>query len=233
MRADRPLPDVLVIGDSHSDALFEGCAAHGLTAEMLRFSGNFWHAGRIVLHPEHGLWSRDLPGARMQIAALRERLGDRSVLSPDVPVIASLGYHLGRIVPPFAFAGHVTEARHFDADDRALHASSALVDAYVDAVRGPHLRMARRMARAALTVFVAPPDCQDRPAMRSFIGAVTRRLRAAGLSVHDPNEAMAPSGSVLDARYVTPDGVHGNAAYGASVVGRMLDLGLIPRRPPR
>ena len=74
------LPDLLVIGDSHSNALVEGCEAHGLTVAMLRFSGNFWHAGRIALHPVHGLSARGLTGANRQVASLRARLGTVAVL---------------------------------------------------------------------------------------------------------------------------------------------------------
>lgn len=222
-------PDLIVIGDSHSNALLDGCAAHGIRAEMLRFSGNLWHAGDVRIHAEHGLWIDRPKRLQDQIIDLREKLGGASVLSPAVPVLATLGFHLGRIVPPFGLLGHVSEARHVEADAQTLYVSQGFVDAYIGAFRGPHVRLARRMAQLAPTVFVAPPLCIDPRNMRVFHASILNRMRRVGLTVHDPTEDLCPTGSVLDPAYVTADGVHGNAAYGARVIGRMIELGLIAR----
>lgn len=224
------LPDLLIIGDSHSNALVDGCKAHGLSVEMLRFSGNFWHAGDISFHADHGLWIAKPPNQQQQILDLRKRLGGRSVLSPDIPILASLGYHLGRIVPPFGLHGHVTDTRHFAADVTTSYASQALTDAYLGAFRGGHVRLARRMAQAAPMIIVAPPLCNDPPNMRTFHDSITRRMRAVRLNVYDPNTDLFPTGTTLPADYITEDGVHGNAKYGAAVIGKMLAQGLIKPR---
>ena len=75
------LPDVVIIGDSHSSALLAGCEAHGLSAEVARFSGNLWHAGKLMFHGQHGIWPRGLPALQAQILAIRDRLGGRSLVS--------------------------------------------------------------------------------------------------------------------------------------------------------
>jgi hypothetical protein len=224
------LPDLLVIGDSHSNALVEGCVAHGLRVEMLRFSGNLWHAGRIVLHEEHGLWVTGSRGLQRQVLELRGRLGGRSVLSPDVPVMATLGFHLGRLVPPFGLHGHTTDVSHFESNPEALYASHALLDAYLGAHRGALIRLARQMSRQTRAVFVAPPHFAERPNYRSFLTGLVRRMRALRLNVHNPNETLAPTGSVVRSDYLTGDGNHGNGAYGTAVIAEMLEKGLIARR---
>ncbi|MDT8854185.1 hypothetical protein RNZ50_03870 [Paracoccaceae bacterium Fryx2] len=221
------LPDLLVIGDSHSDALADGCAAHGLRVEMLRFSGNIWHSGQVVFHAQHGIWVRGLPGMQKQVLALRERLGGRSVISADVPVLAAMGYHMGRIVPPFSANGHVTDAADFAADAGSAYVSRAMVGAYVDAFRANHVRLARRMSRHGNMTLVAPPHAFARRNFPAFAEALTGRMRAAGVRVFDPAPELCPPGAPLDADYLLPDGVHGNARYGAAVIGLLLQRGLI------
>lgn len=226
---DAQLPDVLVVGDSHSNALVEGCLAHGLRVEMLRFSGNLWHSGRVVPNREHGIWTRGLPGMRPAILELRERLGGRRVFSPDVPVIGSFGFHLGRLVPPIGYMGHVAEPDGFMADPQALHVSQSFLGAYLDHFRSPLLRMAQRMARECPLVVVAPPRALTPPNYPTVTAMLCDRLTAGGIRVFDPAPELCGDG-VLEAGYLIDDGLHGNARYGATVIGMMLDRNLLPRR---
>ncbi|GHC48491.1 hypothetical protein [Neogemmobacter tilapiae] len=225
------LPDVLVLGDSHSIALADGCRALGMRVESLYLSGNLWHAGRVALHAQHGFWVQGMPAAQKQILALRERLGGRSLLSRDVPVLASFGFHLGRVVPLFSLHGHMAEPKDFEANSNALYASQSLVDGYVTAFRGQHLRVARRMGRLAPTTFVLPPHYSTWGNLRHFALRIAARLQAQGLRVYDPALAFDPSGAPLEQKWLTSAGNHGNAEYGQAVVGHMLDKGLINRRP--
>jgi hypothetical protein len=228
--AGEGLPDVLVIGDSHSNALVEGCLAHGLRVEMFRLSGNLWSAGRVSFHREHGLTVRGAPVVQRQIGALRERLGGRSLLSREVPVLASVGFHLGRLVPPFGMHGHVTEARHFEAKPSALYASASLTDAYLGAFRGEHVRLARQMSRLAPVTYVLPPHFADWGNMRNFALQIASRMRRVGLKVYDPALDLDPSGAPLPRDMLTGALNHGNADYGRAVIGHMLAKGLIKRR---
>lgn len=222
------LPDLLVIGDSHSNALVEGAAALGLRVEMLRFSGNIWHSGRVVAHADHGLWVRGLRAMQAEILALRDRLGGRPVLSREVPVLGAFGYHLGRLVPPMGFAGHVADAAAFDADPGALAMSQAFVDAYVAHHRAGLVRLARTVMRACPLVVVVPPRAFDRPNYAAVRAAITRQLRAGRVDVHDPAPDLCGEG-VLDPGYLMADGTHGNARYGAAVIAAMQAAHRLPR----
>ncbi len=223
--ADPKLPDLLIVGDSHSVAIKAGCDANGLDAALLSFSGNHWHAGNVVLHREHGLWVR---GDAMQdrIRAVRARLGGTGVLRPDLPVLASVGFHLGRLVPPFGFRGHVTRKADFNADGESIFASSGLVTAYAEAFRSNHIRFLRRMARHAPVTIVAPPPLYDQPNYAAFCDAISGMIRAAGLTFYDPREDWG-DGAPLGQEFLAEDGVHGNADYGRLLVGHMIDRGLI------
>lgn len=224
------LPDVIIIGDSHTTALKAGCDAHGIRAETLRFSGNFWHAGYVQAHRRHGIWFRGMAGPQQQILDLRDRLEGRSLIGPDVPILASVAFNLGRIVPPFGFNRHVTHAEAFGADPDSHFASQALVDAYVEAVRAPHIAMAQRMSRFGNMTLVVPPHIENRTNYETFSDAVSRRLRSAGVRLFDPRDELCGAGQALGAEYLSSDGMHGNERYGAEVVGLLLAQGLLAKR---
>ena len=223
------LPDVIIIGDSHSNAILAGCTAHGIRAEMARFSGNFWHAGHVHFNAQHGIWVRGLADLQKGILDLRERLGGRSLLSRDVPVIGCFAYHLGRIVPPFGFNNHVTDAAGFAADPQASYASRAMVEAAVEEARAGHIRLVQRMARHCDLTMVVPPDLFPASNYTRFSDAISRRIRAAGVRLCDPS-AQLFAGKGLGADYIYADGVHGNERYGTEAVGLMLAEGLLARR---
>lgn len=225
-RPDRP--DLLIIGDSHSVALKAGCDAHGLRAELMSFSGNLWHEGHIYLHGEHGLWARGKAN-QARILAMRERLGGRSLLEPDLPVLASIGFHLGRMVPLFGYRGHVTSKAEFVASPERHFVSSAFVAEYADQFRLPHIRLLRRMARRARVMTVAPPDVYGDRNYSAFMNTIATRMSSAGLSVYDSRDDFADKGSPLPEAYLADDRVHGNALYGTEAVGHMLRRGLIAR----
>ncbi|THD81444.1 hypothetical protein E7811_16120 [Aliigemmobacter aestuarii] len=223
------LPDVIILGDSHSNALMEGCEAHGLKAEMIRFSGNLWHGRRIVVHPEHGVWISKPKALQRQILDLRQKLGGRSILSPDVPVIGSFGFHLGRFAPMFGLQGHVTQRSEFEADPESLFVSSAYVREYVTGLRTSHVRLARHFDQQTNLVMVAPPFASNQPNMRTFYDFMLDWMRAVGLRVYDPNADLVKAGMALDPSYLLDDGRHGNGRYGAEVIGNMIAQGLIRR----
>jgi len=225
----KSLPDLLILGDSHTAALKAGCDAHGLKAEVLGFSGNLWHAGHIVLNRSQELRVR---GAAMQarLKAVEDSLGGGSVLRPELPVLASVGFHLGRLVPPFGFRNHVTETAVFDAEEDRLFASSALVYDYALHFRGGHLRLLRRLSRLVPLTVVAPPHFYTAPNYAAFYAHVSDAIRQTGLRFCDPREAWGGGAAPLGPEYLSADGVHGNEAYGARIVGHMIEKGLIGRR---
>lgn len=223
------MPDLLIIGDSHSIALKAGCDALGLKTELLSFSGNIWHAGHVVFTRRKGLW---VYGKRSQtrIADLRARLGGAEVLSQDLPVLVSAGFHMGRIVPPFGMRRHFAEASQFEQDEDGLFASRALVEAYARHYRGAHVELLRQMARRAPVVAVAPPNIYPNSNYSAFHDVIAGMIRSAGVTFYDPREDFGGPGQALGEEYRAPDRGHGNAAYGAKLIGRMLEQGLIRRR---
>jgi hypothetical protein len=219
------LPDVLIVGDSHTAALKAGCDTHGLRSEVVGFSGNLWHAGHIVLHRTHGLWVR---GAAMQarLKEVQDSLGGGSLLRPDLPVLASVGFHLGRLVPAFGFRNHASTRQGFEAAEGRLFASSALIADYAEHFRRPHMRLLLRMARQAPVTAVAPPHFYAAENYPAFYDYLCRAIRGTGLPFYDPRDDW-PGEGPLGAEYLAADGVHGNDAYGAKVIGHMLNRGLL------
>lgn len=223
-------PDLLILGDSHSVALKAGCDALGLRAEMLSFSGNIWHQGLVSLHRNRGIVVRNR-GFQRRVSDLAARLGRGNVLSPDVPVLASFGFHLGRIVPPFGYNGHRADPVRFLEDGDSQFASQALVEAYARHYRQGHVRMLQRLARNIPTVAVAPPDFFGGINYPQFLATVKTMIREAGVRLFDPCAELFPGGAGMPPEMVAEDGVHGNAAYGARVIGLLLDRGLVaPKR---
>lgn len=225
MTDDFRAPDVLVIGDSHSAAIKAGCDANALRAEILAISGNFWHVGAVVPHPAHGLWAK-MAAPRQMILAMKERMGGGSVFLPDVPVIASIGFHLGRLAPPLMFKGNVTDPDEFRSDPESLFVSSGFVEAYAAHYRKDLLALLQTMAAQVPLVVVAPPDMDDRPGLRAVRSALIRIYRKAGIHVFDPCEhAPFDKLSPLPPEYLSADKVHGNARYGREVIAALLQEG--------
>lgn len=225
----KSLPDLLILGDSHTAALKSGCDALGLKAEVLGFSGNLWHAGHIVLSRTQELRVR---GAVMQarLKAVEDSLGGGSVLRPDLPVLASVGFHLGRLVPPFGFRNHVTEKEAFEADEDRLFASSALVADYAQHFRGGHLRFIRRLSRLVPLTVVAPPHFYTGQNYAAFYGYLADAIGGPTVRFCDPREAWGGGNATLGPEFVSADGVHGNEIYGERIVSHMLEKGLISCR---
>ena len=220
-------PDVLVIGDSHTTALWQGCVANGLNPEVLCISGNIWHAAHLAYDEAHGIWARS-PAHQRNILALRQRLGGDSLAARHRPVIASIGFHLGRLVPPLSFRGHVTERQEFMADDTALFISSTLLRAYVRRYRAPQLKLLRRLSRATNLVVVAPPEGRAGPNYAAVRRCIVDMMRESGITVYDPGETgrFALQRPLPD-EYLAADKAHANERYGAGVVADMLEAGLV------
>jgi hypothetical protein len=223
-------PDVIIIGDSHTAALRDGCVVLGLNAGLLYISGNLWHAGIAEFHAGAGLHFARRPALQRRVADLRAVIGGGSLFGRHVPVIASFGYHLGRLVPPFTGWGHTADAAAFAADRPALFASHGLVAATVAHYRDTHIGILARAASLCELTVVAPPIVQADATAHAFACHITQRLQGAGVRVHDPRMGRAYDGVTLEERLLSADRVHGNAAYGAQVIGELLAQGLI-RKP--
>jgi hypothetical protein len=226
---DTAPPEVIVIGDSHARALKDGCDELGIPSGLLSVSGNFWHMGRVGFDAELGIRMRGNKALNARGQQVRERLGGRPVLNPDVPVIVSAGFHLGRLVPKLALR-HVSSLDEFEADPAALFVSDDFLRGYVNHHRERQLRLLRRLARRASVTVVPPPLTRRSPTMWAAYRAICDMMRRARLDLYEPMADLGGLGEGLDDSYFRPDRIHGNAQYGLAVIERLIELGALGRR---
>ena len=224
--ADTTRPDLMIVGDSHTAALYEAARARGWDARLLYLSGNFWHEGSIRWHRDQGLAAVRRPPVERQIRAAATAAGG-TVFPADVPVIAAFGYHLGRLAPLLRRRGHTPDAADFDARPEALFVSRAMAEAWLDAHRNLLRRILRAAARRSRLVVVAPPVVQEDPAVQVLASIVTGWLDADGVTVFDPRREAGFGPDPLPAHLRTADGVHGTAEYGGRVFDALIARGLI------
>jgi hypothetical protein len=219
-------PELLIVGDSHTAALHEGALAGGLRSELLYISGNHWHENKMLRHPSQGLAAPYRPGLNRNIAAFAKKVGG-SVFPADIPVLASIGYHLGRLVPMLKRTGHSPDADQVAQDEDLLFISDAFLTSYIFSHRDALFRVLRFARHRADLIVVAPPMIRSDPVTLHCAARITAILRDNGIRVFDPREEEDWAGASLPEHFRAPDLVHGNAAYGAEVLARIFDRGLI------
>ena len=149
-------PDLLIVGDSHSAALQEAAIARGLRSEMLYISGNLWHENKMRPHPTQGLSTPHRRGLNRRIAEFSAKV-QGSAFPKDIPVLASIGYHLGRLVPPFQRHGHSPDPAHAGVTEDALFVSDAFLLSYIFHHRNSLFRLLRLAGQDANLLVIAPP----------------------------------------------------------------------------
>lgn len=223
-------PDLLIIGDSHTAALHEAALARGLKPGLLYISGNFWHENQMRPNRAHGLTQPHRRGLNRRIIDFTEQTGGPA-FRKDVPVLASIGYHLGRLVPLFSRHGHTPDAAQFGQDDAHLFVSDDFLMSYILHHRDTLFRVLRYGAQNAKLTVVAPPMIQTDPVALYIGRRITSALRKHGLTVFDPRDEEDWADRPLPEHLRAQDGVHGNAAYGAEVLDRLSHRGLLTVDP--
>ncbi|WP_102226573.1 hypothetical protein [Acidimangrovimonas sediminis] len=232
MKAERE-PQVYFIGDSHCAALLAGARQLGLRAEGASWSGSTWHEGRFALN-DNGITPRGLPQAGRMMDELRARVGRDKVVPEGMPVVSTLGFHLGRLVPPIGWNGHEMLPRDEGFPEGADIVSRAFLRDYLEHHRRRHFRIARRWARQERLILVVPPPAFERPNYRAVREILVDWYRDAGLTVFDPAGAFAaePQG-LVPATMLEEDGVHGTPDYGARVLRAMVREGVLDLALPQ
>ncbi len=200
--------------------------AGGLRSELLYISGNHWHENRMLRHQTQGLAAPYRPGLNRSIAAFAKKVGG-SVFPSEIPVLASIGYHLGRLAPMLKRTGHSPDAEEVVQNESLLFLSDAFLTSYIFAHRDALFRVLRHARHKADLIVVAPPIIRSDPVSLHLATRITSILRANGIRVFDPREQADWAGKPLPGHFLGPDKVHGNAAYGAEVLARIIDQGLI------
>jgi hypothetical protein len=219
-------PDLVIVGDSHTAALHEGAIAGGLRSELLYISGNHWHENKMLRHQTQGLAAPYRPGLNRIIAAFAKKVGG-TVFPADIPVLASIGYHLGRLSPMLKRTGHSPDAEEVAEDESLLFLSEAFLTSYIFSHRDSLFRVLRFARQKSEMIVVAPPIIRADPVSLHLAARITSILRANGIQVFDPREEADWSGKSLPEHFRAPDMVHGNADYGAEVLARIFDRGLL------
>lgn len=219
-------PDLLILGDSHSRPLFEGAAALGLKVDGLTFSGSTWHDNSFTLDLK-GFTPIRAPGAVRALKQLQDRVGVKDVFRAGTPVISTMGFHLGRLVPPFGWLGHRFDTR-VEPDEMAV--SSAFVKSYIEHHRSKHFRTMQLLRRKTKLVIIAPPIHPDRPQHLGFKKMIVSILQASKQQVYDPSMDFGVDGFTSPVHF-GPDGIHGTVEYGRAVVHRLIDLGYLAFPP--
>ncbi|MBL4916927.1 hypothetical protein [Szabonella alba] len=209
--------DLIILGDSHSRALAEGARNLGLNIRDVTFSGALWHSGRFR-YGKSGLVLGAVGTANAAMASLQKELGLSDILKAGIPVLTTMGFHLGRLVPPFGWHNHCAEAGDLHQYGQALHASAGFLHDYVDAFRAKHLKVLRQLSKSRTLIVVAPPVTFSRANYSVFRDHIKQRLIGAGVTLFDPMEDLAGGDGVLPADLIASDGTHANSLYGARVI---------------
>jgi len=217
--------DAIVLGDSHAIALQEGCDRLGLRTAILSLSGNFWHMGLVRFNPSRGIVGRGAAQARVN--GFKAQNGFEKLPHPGLPVIATFGFHLGRILPMFGIDGHRTRQEEFDADCGAHFVSRGMMRAYARAFRQAHIDMLKRLSRQVPTLLVAPPLMSEEGNMVDFRNGILAMMQEAGIATLDPCAEIAGTGRALPEALRAPDNNHGNADYGALAVELLCGAGFL------
>lgn len=217
-----PAQPLVLIGDSHCAALYQGAQMQGIACKMLYLSGNHWHENRIRAHRLRGLWAGYRPGLQQQIDAFAAGLGG-SVFPQGAVVLASFGFHLGRLVPLLRRFGHAGRVE----PDR-LFLTQGFLESFISHHRGQLHRALRHGHGQCRLVVMAPPVMQEDPLALHVTDLLVNMLRKQGLMVFSPQEEPAWQGRPLPASLRAADGVHGTAAYGAELLRCLQVKGLLP-----
>ena len=211
------IPDLLIMGDSHTAALDLAVRDDVFTTSLLYIKGNHWHEGGFEHHKLAGIARPGSAYVRRKVARVRVEMGGQ-LFQKDRVVLASIGYHLGRFCPAMTRRGHTVDEAAFGANLDARFMSTAMMEGVVNAKRAPLWDMLSEVANECVLVVVAPPILSNDLLSWQAAPFVTRSLRERGVMVWDPREQTGRMSQPLSDAWRTDDGVHGNMQYGRAVL---------------
>ena len=222
-------PEFIIIGDSHTKALKDGFDALGIQTEIMQHSGDTYHRNMIRMN-YHGKFFSKKKYIMRQFSAMAEKLGMDSLADGTIPVVASIGYHLGRLIPPLWWNDHVLYNDGAKMKPGQMVMSQDFLETYIGQSRVGHFRLIKRMSRHADLTIIAPPPFDDRYAMRAATKYISGRIKSLNVNVYDARQDLCQNGKPFLAKLIHTDGVHGNKKYGKLVVESLLNQGLIQRK---
>lgn len=212
--------DLIILSDSHGRAIADGARNLGLNIREVTFSGNLWHECRFR-YGSAGFSLGRVGPSRQSMADLVAELGVADIMRAGVPVLTTMGFHLGRLVPPFGWHGHVASTEALYENEGALFVSPDFLHQYIDMFRRKHFRFMHQMSRNGKLIVLPPPLIQTRLNYHVFREHIKQRVIAAGIPLFDPMDELAGKDGVLPASLAASDGTHANASYGEKVIKAM------------
>lgn len=220
-------PQLICIGDSHCAALLSGARQLGLSCDGAAWSGSVWHDGHFTFD-ENGIAPVGLLKIEKTVNELRERLGRDRLVQLGQPVLTTVGFHLGRLVPPFGWNGHQAFASNEVRLEEAHVTSRAFLRDYVRHHRAKHFRVLKAWAAKDNLIVVTPPRAHQRPSYDAFLEELIVYYRSAGIFVFDTSAVFADhEDGLVPASLLEEDGLHGTSDYGAKIIEAMTREGLL------
>lgn len=221
--------DAILIGDSHTLAMKKGAERIGLNVGAIQFSGAVWHQGKFAWSSEAGYIPKGIRSGKSKVNRLREQLDNaENVFSMGIPVVASVGFHLGLLAGAMNWYNHKTlpAYRTSNPSENSL-VSSQFVDQYIAHFRTRHIRFLKRMSNSCPVVIVAPPNIPDEPNLQYFRANIIAMMLRSGLNVFDPVEHLFGPKMMFPKNLIAEDGKHGSVEYGQKVVSELIKIGFL------
>lgn len=219
---------VLIIGDSHTIALHDGCDALGIGYHKVYGTGGAWFEGRYKFMQKRGLVSKPGPN-RKKLLQLADEMGHSNIFDAGLPVIASFGFNFGKLL------GALETWRHSIPDQKGCYDNDAeavmsrgFAEEYVEALCGKNFRIIKNIARIADVTMVVPPRADASHNRVQLTDIITQRMTDVGAKVFDPGRVFTKSRKkALPAKYLSEDQIHGTSDYGQKIVEQLVELGAL------
>ena len=217
-------PDYIILGDSHSIALNNGAKLEDLSVETINYSGALWHKGILSFGPR-GFECRGAPSAMRKINSIREKYKINTLTDLDVPIVSTMGYHLGLLLGPLSWNGHqIHNAQTTDVNEGTRVISTAFFNDYLSHFRARHFTVAKRLSNRTRFIIVPPPISQETLNSRYVRDMITDKYKSMGITVYDPMDDLAGSDGLLPKKLLLPDNIHATAEYGQLVMSKIGQL---------
>lgn len=220
---------LLIIGDSHTDALVQGCDSLGLPFYHVRSGGAAWFLGKYRFHRDKGLIAQPGP-PRKQLRRVQEAMGYENIFDAGLPVLASFGFNLDRMTSMLDWHQHSIVAPDGSYERQRFAVSRQYGEDYIEAICGKNLRIIKQMARVAPVTMVLPPRAKDSHNWRQCADILMARMQDLGAAVFDPSAGLVAAGeNRLDPKFLLEDGKHGGPDYGLHAMKALLASGQLPQ----
>lgn len=217
--------DILLIGNSHVNALYAGCIYEGIKCYELSAGDAAWLEGKFAFDRWDGL-TADSGRPQKKLADLLERMGRKSIFDLGLPVIGLFGFHLDKLL------AHYGSQLIMSADGRAgdpskEYVSRASAFTHVENVCKNSFQIIESIAEMYDLTMVVPPRTDSSHNRQQLVEILTDLMSQRGATVFDLNLLITnDKRKKLPRRYIAKDGFHGTDEFGAMAIKKLFNLDL-------